>query len=420
MAAPRHPVRVGPRFPVRVNMADTIASAPDGAILHFDPTQGLTEQTGNHPYLSSILGPQYVRQADGTSVDIGAAAPVDTFENGLVGLRSVGQVTNIDATLASYTKFNCTVSGIRITSTNNDFCRVVRLITVVAGQTYTISRRVAKRVGHILVSYYDVADRHNIISTMDGSVSRNDAGVVRVVDGGSYLDIHVTITVAVTSVKLMIGPASLGSFMSSIGDYVDVLLMWTSATAYPVPYVPPGITQPASNATATGGSWFSIPVGSPVWNALSGGPMTLASAVRMGVGSSDLLNNTTINLLACDDAVTNFLRFAKDGGGATYLQLHDGTNTAQVACTVSRYGRIQVAVQALANGTQMRIGYRNLTAGQTAITWGVAATYRGTFGPDATLQRLMAGYENAYPLWVEKLTTIPEAISDARILEAAV
>ena len=32
-----------------------------------------------------------------------------------------------------------------------------------------------------------------------------------------------------------------------------------TATAYPVPYTPPGVTQPASNATATNGVWFSNP-----------------------------------------------------------------------------------------------------------------------------------------------------------------
>jgi len=41
-----------------------------------------------------------------------------------------------------------------------------------------------------------------------------------------------------------------------------------------------------------------------------------------------------------------------------------------------------------------------------------------TAGQASTLYRLMLGYNNAYPMWFNKITAWKEQVSDARILEA--
>ena len=55
------------------------SSYPQDSVLFFDADHGLVEQTGGAPFLSSVLGPQYVTQADGSVVNAGAVAPVDVF-----------------------------------------------------------------------------------------------------------------------------------------------------------------------------------------------------------------------------------------------------------------------------------------------------------------------------------------------------
>jgi len=329
-------------------------------------------------------------------------------------------------------------------------------------------------------------------------------------------------------------------FYSSDGTdlVVDVKIPMAVNLAYPVPYVPPGVTQPASNATTTNGCWFSLPDGSELWSALdgepdgvelvvnatdrefssdnlfwsrgvgvtiengvcnfataystlsanlltvgqrykiiyevkgiSGGgnvkcfsganlgltrtapgvysdiitaastsisfnastvpasidnisvqriqpqPITLATRVRMGVGSGDLPNSSVLNILAPDDVAGRLLTVQKDGSGVLTASLNDGTNTATVPLAAWARGAVlDFFPQVLTSATQMRVGYRVSSAAE--ITWGTAATYDGSFGPDAVLLRLMNGYVNAYPQWFSKITAWKQQVSDDVLLGA--
>lgn len=51
-------------------------------------------------------------------------------------------------------------------------------------------------------------------------------------------------------------------------------------------------------------------------------------------------------------------------------------------------------------------------------TWGDLATYAGSFWPDTTLDKLMLGYNNPYPMWFNKIAVWNKQVDDAAILEA--
>ena len=53
----------------------------------------------------------------------------------------------------------------------------------------------------------------------------------------------------------------------------------------------------------------------------------------------------------------------------------------------------------------------------TAIQWSSWVNYDGSMNP-STLYRLMLGYNNAYPMWFNKITAWRKQVTDAEILEA--
>lgn len=185
-----------------------------------------------------------------------------------------------------------------------------------------------------------------------------------------------------------------------------------TATAYPVPYVPPGVTQPASNATTTIGVWFALPDGSPLWQALTGQPLTLATRVRMGVGGgyftgglgivSNKANNVCVQY-AWEDPVP--------------VRAHDGTSaTPWFTAPWPRNAIIRRVTQVNTAGTQFRVGYM-IEGTHTTIQWSAWTNYDSSFNP-STLYRLMLGYNNAYPMWFNKITAWKKQATDAEILEA--
>lgn len=186
-----------------------------------------------------------------------------------------------------------------------------------------------------------------------------------------------------------------------------------TATSYPVPYVPPGVTQPASNATTTNGSWFSLPDGSPLWQALTGSPLTLATRVRMGVGSGDLPMSMSAFILH-NGGATEQLRFYKTTAGR--FSTNDGTSQVFIAAEWPANTPITIVAQVNTAVTQYRVGYM-IEGTHTTIQWSEWRAFDGSFNP-STLYRLMLGFNNPYPMWYNKITAWKEQVSDARILEA--
>lgn len=315
---------------------------PDGAILYYDAnTDAYTEQTyGPHTFNSSILAPQYQRNADGSYSDVGTGPAVDVF-GGEKWLRSCGAITNL---------FSGDTS-------------VARSVTLTA-QAYTLQ---VFGEGTVSCSY--------------GTATAGDPLIFTAVAGAT-------------------------TFTPS-----DATYWMLTATAYPVPYVPPGVTQPASNATATNGCWFTLADGSPVWNALSGEPLTLATRVRMGVGSADVVSaGGIVNCMASASMDVQYIN------AVSVVKSNCGPTAAAIAVSFPRSTIIRRVTQVNTAGTQFRVGYM-IEGTHTTIQWSPWEAYDGSFNP-STLYRLMLGYNNKYPMGYNKIAAWNKQMDDEAILEA--
>lgn len=194
-----------------------------------------------------------------------------------------------------------------------------------------------------------------------------------------------------------------------------------TATDYPTPYVPPGVTQPASNGTTTNGTWFAVPRDSPLWQALSGAPLTLAVRFKLGGSRVDMAASSTANVINCSAVAAGviFLRGSSPSGTRSF----DGSTAAIKDHTWSRDNIFKSVVQINSSGNRFRSGYM-IEGIHTAMQWShpgedsaTWAAYDGSYNP-TDLYRLIFGYLNTYPMWLNKLTTWKLQLSDAEILEA--
>lgn len=478
----------------------------------------------------------------GTSV---ATPAVDTLEDGFVGLRSCGAVTNLLATgkedfttwtiaaSAAITKVS-NIYRYSITATTSRYFQTT--ITVNAGSVYTIILRAAA-----------ISSSTKITTQVIGGSTQT---LPELTLNNTVTDLIWSFTASASEVVVIRMYDSSGS----IGDRAYLYRSIITATSYPVPYVPPGVTQPASNATSTGGNWFTNPDGSPLWKSLDGEPdgvekitngtfenatgwifqtgwsvdsgklkvnagastylnatincpvvagerylisfdiklsqgglkirttggsdvdlyiwstpfvgkyraihsitanatgfrfhyttgstiaeidnisiqriqpqpITLATRIKMGVGSGDLPNSSTLNIIGIntDIDITKSLTYArKSTNGATLTIIHatDGANYASKVSSWSSNAVIQRFVQVNTAGTRFRVGYM-IEGTHTTIQWSHTgdsstwAAYDGSFNP-STLYRLMIGYNNPYPMWLNKLAVWKRQVSDAELLE---
>jgi hypothetical protein len=164
---------------------------------------------------------------------------------------------------------------------------------------------------------------------------------------------------------------------------------------------------------------------SPLWSALAGdevkgSPLTLATRVRMGVGSGGILNNEYKQIIESNTVVGSFAGlhiFGRSSGGVSQVvRASDGVSYPAANSEWSRNSIIRRVTQVNTAGTQFRVGYM-IEGTNTAIQWSSWSNFDGSFNP-STLYRLMLGYANAYPMWFNKITAWREQVSDARILEA--
>jgi len=148
-------------------------------------------------------------------------------------------------------------------------------------------------------------------------------------------------------------------------------------------------------------------------------PLTIATRVMMGVGSADLPNSTLFPYLSCL-ASQQDIDYGQKGstGIVTIIKSYDKTNVAYVSGDIlfQRNAIIRRVTQVNTAGTQFRVGYM-IEGTHTAIQWSSWAAFDGSFGP-STLYRLMLGYNNAYPMWYNKITAWRKQVSDSELLEA--
>lgn len=164
---------------------------------------------------------------------------------------------------------------------------------------------------------------------------------------------------------------------------------------------------------------------SPLWSALAGdevkgSPLTLATRVRMGVGSGDLVGSALVqNVLNCSSLNnTQVSAYRGDAveSGSRIVQSADGYSWRELTQTWSRNSIIRRVTQVNTSGTQYRVGYM-IEGTHTAIQWSSWSNFDGSFNP-STLYRLMLGYNNQRPMWFNKITAWREQVSDDRILAA--
>lgn len=234
------------------------------------------------------------------------------------------------------------------------------------------------------------------------------------------------------SVSCSYGTATVGNpltFTATAGSVTftpsGATLWMLTASAYPLPYTPPGTTMPASHATATNGPWFGLPQydDAPantkvnrVWAALTGSPMTLAWRGVMGVGSGDLVGvSTNHTLITWRNNLGDFgLRQDTPEENVQIVRATDGTSYPNVRGTWSRGGTHLRFLQVESTGLRFRVGYY-IVGVSSSIIWGGWSAYDGSFGP-STIYKLMLGF-TTIPLWHDTIAIWNKQIDDATLLK---
>lgn len=148
-------------------------------------------------------------------------------------------------------------------------------------------------------------------------------------------------------------------------------------------------------------------------------PLTLATRVRMGVGSGDLPNGTGgLNLLRPNGSGGSLAYYEKTATPTSFpMGASDGASYPSAPPSAwARNATLRCVTQVNTAGTQFRVGYM-IEGTHTAIQWSAWTAFDGSFNP-STLYRLMLGYNNVYPIWFNKITAWRKQVSDAEIMEA--
>lgn len=275
-----HPVLVNPVISPLVGALDPVgwragSSYPAALVLLYDADRApFRELTGKgHTFNHAVLSPQFQLNADGSYVNVGAKPAVDVF-GGKKWLRSCGAVQNL---LPSGAEDFAGASWSRRGTT--------------AAQNADGSYRITLGAAGVKDIYSLQVTTHPHVLSIDAKLVSGTA-MLRLGDaqtGSVYSDFSLSaewkrIDLVVTA----LGGRAHHLRSSDESDLtVDIRLPLAANVAYPVPYVPPGVTQPASNATTTNGCWFSLPDGSELWHALDGGPDTDGVELVTNGGFSD-------------------------------------------------------------------------------------------------------------------------------------
>lgn len=247
------------------------ASASTGTVTISNPQ--LTEDPIARPYvLSPVSGPAY-----GDVVDV---------IGGEKWLRTCGAVTNILTAIRDYALVFQKIAGLSLSSSNGEytitrndgstynFIRTLSssLVGIVNGMALTFSCELkanTKSIACVRLSSDTPAtpvDRFFSIDLTTGAIgvaaySNYKASVENIGNGWLRLSLtNTSVEAAPVYVGISIGNNDNNTTNDTlIGDSIKFRNPQLTATAYPVPYTPPGTTMPASHATTTGGPWFALP-----------------------------------------------------------------------------------------------------------------------------------------------------------------
>ena len=399
------------RYLLGVRPAVNAPPTTSDVVLHYDAEKSeLAELTGGaSPLNHSVLSPQYERQSDGSYVNVGARPAVDTFADGFVGLRSCGAVTNLAAATLTKDSSATLTNGWYNLSTCVDgvdavFTSYTGSLATDASKPFTgfficefLPEDVGKKIKYIIKrnygTYVATTSEHTIVSGLNTLAPLT---FTQAADGyGARIVINKE------------NDSGYATIIKPIGWMI-------TQSSYPTPYVPQGVTQPASNATTTNGSWFANPLDSDLWKSLTGSPLTLATRIRMGVGSADLPKNTSTNAMTCASSGGTVL-MARDVSGSKYPSASsDGINSALPTAVIwTRNAIVRRCVQVSTAGTQFRVGYM-IEGTHTVPQWGSWTTFDGSFDP-SNLYRLILGYSNEYPMWFNKITVWKRQVPDEEL-----
>jgi len=283
---------------------------PPGAILHYDAKYPLAERArGAHTFNYSLGSPQWQLNADGTYTDVapvGNVKPAVDWFGGEPWLRSCGQVTSI--ALSSPGLYNATLTGGKLSptaTTSVHFGRLTPTLTIATKYFFSIVAK-ADSVRYLKIVQYDKYQNFDLLAGVPTSGSSLTDISMEALGSGYFRCSGFVTPSNIAAISALLSPNGTANFDDAyLGDPSSGIIIrdwFVAISSYPLPYVPPGVTQPPSNGTVSNGSWFSLPDGSELWSALDGEPDGVAYKVQ---GTGDVAayeyrrtNSTTSVLIA--------------------------------------------------------------------------------------------------------------------------
>lgn len=283
MAAPRHAVRVNPRFPVRVNMADPDNGAPDNIALAWNLFQP-----------DPIIGPDAVFSVASANYDeagnnIGLNPRIDAGK----GLWMGGKVSNLlpvgAEASATWFKSGVSLTGYIVTATTSLYSHYIQFASYsyVSSKTYAFLYRIKPQYGQ---RFCQILGSNAAFSSAQYAVFDLEAGVVTYSTGGtafiwkdesdptrywcSWAVLCTTSGESKSAAVVFTPDGAAPRLPVYAGDGIASLEIdrWmVTESSVPVPYVPPGATQP-TNAATTGGNGVNIPLDAGLLECFQGKP----------------------------------------------------------------------------------------------------------------------------------------------------
>lgn len=379
----------------------------------------------------SITGNQYQRGEDGAYTIVSNVPAVDSFD-GEKWLRACGSVENLFAASALAndggvtTEVSVADDGLykRITKTTNNISKPLPIVTAsnpLAISTVVICVKAGNRTGVCLGIFRGafVAATAKILSG-PGTFGSSGVSNLFYVTGLSTTEetiVSITTTVPTPSgilLSLYVYPELWNSANGS-GYYVLARNPLFTVGSYPMPYVPPTITQSASKSTPTAGIWFDAETGGDIDTLISSGSFTLAARTMQMLGSSYLLGASDIPIATVNESGANdLITFSHNTTEASSILIssNDGTAPIDTIGTWGHFSIIRRVLQTNMNDLLYRVGYA-IEGIHTSIQWSEWKAYDGGF-TTSSAARIMLNTSD-YPVWYNKVFLFSGVVSDTTI-----
>ena len=455
MAAPRHHVRVGPRFPVRVNIADPYNGAQDNIALGWNLFQP-----------GPIIGPGPIFSVASANYDengnnIGLNPRIDPgrglWMGGLVANLFTGdssQACSVTLTAQAYTllvwsgsascsygtatpgnplKFTATAGATVFTPTGVSKWLLVAgtfgdMPYVPPGATQPTNA--ATTGGNGTNIPLDAAMLECFRGKPDGVELRSDLGGMLDNVGTT----HTVMSFSTTGIGgLTVGPFPVGN------RYRIVVYGYTTSSDFSVNAADKSPSPGSRTLIAAGfgetewvvqsgfqyfylrnGSTGTTNITSISIQRLLPAVCTVMAETYMGVGSGDFTSNKS--LLSANSSELSVIYFAHDSIAKSYDQTA-GTGVFGMSWSANEIHRRYV--QTSSDGTKYRVGYQRYTSAMMEITSGIQwshtgvestwAAFDGSFNP---LTYLRLGLNLSVPIWGRKLLISDKTLTDAEIKNA--